>query len=128
MERIKKFWIRQKVADMYNERLKNVAGVKVPYIHPKVKMSWFVYVIRLERGIDRNKVMEYLLSNGIGCRPYFTSIHLQPFYREMGYKEGDFPVTEAVAKTTIALPFYNNLTEEEIDYVVEKLKEALSMA
>ncbi|MDN5332051.1 MAG: perosamine synthetase [Tepidanaerobacteraceae bacterium] len=46
----------------------------------------------------------------------------------MGYKEGDFPVTEAVAKTTVALPFYNNLTEKEIDYVVEKLKEAISMA
>ncbi|MCF6095705.1 DegT/DnrJ/EryC1/StrS family aminotransferase [Thermovorax subterraneus] len=129
MERIEEILAkRQKVADMYNERLKDVDGVKIPHVHPKVKMSWFVYVIRLEEGIDRNKVMEYLLENGIGCRPYFTPIHLQPFYREMGYKEGDFPVTEAVAKTTIALPFYNNLTEEEIDYVVERLKEAISRA
>lgn len=129
MERIDEILAkRQKVADMYNERLKDVDGVKIPYVHPKVKMSWFVYVIRLEEGIDRNKVMEYLLENGIGCRPYFTPIHLQPFYREMGYKEGNFPVTEAVAKTTIALPFYNNLTEQEIDYVVEKLKEAIFRA
>ena len=51
---------------------------------------------------------------------------MQPFYRKMfGYKEGDFPVTEDVTGRTIALPFFNNLKEEEIDYVVEKLKEGI---
>ncbi|GAW91910.1 cell wall biogenesis regulatory protein [Calderihabitans maritimus] len=119
---------REKVAQMYNERLREMEGVRVPYVAPEVnKMSWFVYVIRLEEGIDRDKVMEYLTAHGVACRPYFTPIHLQPFYVEQfGYKEGDFPVTERVAKSTIALPFYNNLTEEQVDYVVKTLERALN--
>jgi len=118
---------REKVAERYGEKLAEVEEVQVPYIAPYVsKMSWFVYVIRLERGIDRDRVIRFLREGGIECKPYFTPIHLQPFYRKMfGYKEGDFPVTEDVAGRTIALPFFNNLKEEQIDYVVEKLKEGI---
>jgi len=118
---------RAKVAGMYGEKLAEVEEVQVPYIAPYVsRMSWFVYVVRLERGIDRNKVIKYLNEEGVQCKPYFTPIHLQPFYRKMfGYKEGDFPVTEDVTGRTIALPFFNNLKEEQIDYVVEKLKEGI---
>ena len=118
---------RAKVAGMYGEKLAEVEEVQVPYIAPYVsRMSWFVYVVRLERGIDRNKVIKYLNEEGVQCKPYFTPIHLQPFYRKMfGYKEGDFPITEDVTGRTIALPFFNNLKEEQIDYVVIKLKEAI---
>lgn len=118
---------RVKVARMYGEKLAEVEEVKVPFIAPYVsRMSWFVYVVRLERGIDRDKVIKYLNEEGVQCKPYFTPIHLQPFYREMfGYKEGDFPITEDVTGRTIALPFFNNLKEEQTDYVVEKLKEGI---
>ena len=125
MERIEEILgKRAKVAGMYNEKLGEVEEVQVPYIAPYVsKMSWFVYVVRLERGIDRDRVIKFLRESGIECKPYFTPIHLQPFYRKMfGYKEGDFPVTEDVSGRTIALPFFNNLKEEQIDYVVEKVK------
>jgi len=112
---------------MYGEKLAGVGEVQVPFIDPYVsKMSWFVYVIKLGREINRNKVIKYLNEEGVQCKPYFTPIHLQPFYRKMfGYKEGDFPVTEDVTGRTIALPFFNNLKEEQIDYVVEKLKEGI---
>jgi len=115
---------RAKVAGMYGEKLAEVEEVQVPYIAPCVsRMSWFVYVIRLKRGIDRDKVIKYLNEEGVQCKPYFTPIHLPPFYRKMfGYKEGDFPVTEDVSGRTIALPFFNNLKEEQIEYVVEKVK------
>ncbi len=128
MERIEEILEkRAKVAGMYGERLAEVEEVQVPYIAPYVsRMSWFVYVVKLKRGIDRNKVIKYLTEEGVQCKPYFTSIHLQPFYRKMfGYKEGDFPITEDVTGRTIALPFFNNLKEEQIDYVVEKLKEGI---
>jgi len=131
MERIEEILDkRTKVAEMYGEKLAEVEEVQVSYIAPYVsKMSWFVYVIRLERGIDRNKVIKYLNKEGVQCKPYFTPIHLQPFYRKMfGYKEGDFPVTEDVSERTIALPFFNNLKEEQIDYVVEKLKEGIKIS
>ncbi|MFQ6117274.1 MAG: DegT/DnrJ/EryC1/StrS family aminotransferase, partial [Candidatus Bipolaricaulia bacterium] len=74
---------------------------------------------------DRDRILQELKQRGIGCSDYFQPIHLQPFYRELGYKEGDFPVAEQVAARTIALPFYNNLTEREIDYVVKNLDDIL---
>ena len=120
---------RQRVADSYLEKLKDVKGVILPTIDMRAKMSWFVFVIRFEAGIDRDLVMQTLLDRGIGCRPYFTAIHLQPFYREMfGYKEGDFPVTEHVARGTLAIPFFNKITEEQIDIVVEEIKRAIRYA
>lgn len=119
---------RAKVAQKYTARLRYIDGVAEPFVSPKIQMSWFVYVIRLDPKIDRDLVMRELLSRGIGCRSYFQPIHLQPFYRkEFGYKPGDFPVTEAVAATTLALPFHNNLTEDEVDYVVHNLEDVLGM-
>jgi perosamine synthetase len=67
-----------------------------------------------------------LQSRGIGCNRYFTPIHLQPFYQEQfGYRSGDFPVTERVADRTLALPFYNRLTQEDIEIVCQTLANAL---
>lgn len=133
---------RQRVAEMYSRRLgipgglvERYPGLKLPYVAPEVtRMSWFVYVIRV--GVDeptperqeavRDHVMQRFQEAGIGCRPYFTPIHLQPFYRQLfGYKEGGFPVTEAAGRTSIAIPFHNHLTEEEVEYVATVLERAL---
>jgi len=119
---------RAQVAQLYNERLSGLDGLSVPYVAPGVKMSYFVYVVRLSDDYtrnDRDRIIRELQSRGVGCSDYFTPIHLQPIYRELGYKEGDFPVTEKVAARTIALPFYNRLGRAEIDYVVKQLKEIL---
>lgn len=118
---------RERVAHMYNERLKDVEGVQIPYIAPTTtRMSWFVYVIRLAPEINRNAIMAALEERGIPSRPYFTPIHLQPFYQErFGYREGDFPVTEAVARSTLALPFSGVMTEEQVDYACEQLDTVL---
>lgn len=121
---------RERVAQLYNERLLRIEGLETPYVAPEVKMSWFVYIIRLEERYgraDRDRILQGLGERGIGCGNYFSPIHLQPFYRELfGYKPGDFPVTESIAERTIALPFYNNLTEAEIEYVVSQLESLLS--
>lgn len=118
---------RNKVANMYNDRLSKIKGVTVPYVSPDTTvMSWFVYVIRLDENIDRDKVMEYLKQNGVACRPYFTPIHIQPYIKEMfGYAELDFPNTVAAGKSCIALPFYNDMNSEEIEYVVDILKKGI---
>jgi perosamine synthetase len=131
MERLDKILEkRAKVAEMYNQKFAGMDEVQIPYISPDVtRMSWFVYVIRLANGINREKVMDYLNNEGVQCKPYFTPIHLQPFYVDMfGYKKGDFPITEEVSSRTIALPFFTNLQEEQIDYVVQKLKEAIGIS
>jgi dTDP-4-amino-4,6-dideoxygalactose transaminase len=119
---------RERVAGWYNERLKDVDGVQIPYIAPTTtRLSWFVYVIRLTPAIDRNAIMAALEERGIPSRPYFTPIHLQPFYRErFGFREGDFPVTERVARSTLALPFYGNLSESQVAFVCEALSQVLA--
>ncbi|GIM45487.1 polysaccharide biosynthesis protein [Collibacillus ludicampi] len=118
---------REAVAQRYNKYFENVNGVIVPYVSPEVKMSWFVYVIRFAEEFDRASIMRSLHEKGIGCRPYFSPIHLQPFYRkEFGFKPGDFPITERVSQTTLAIPFFNNLSDEQALYVVETIKECIN--
>jgi perosamine synthetase len=116
---------RQKVAEMYEQRLKDVGGITLQHISPNIKMSWFVFVVRVKEEI-RDRVMDFLNEKGIACREYFPPIHLQPLYKnEFGYKKGDFPVAEKIGDQSIALPFYNNLKEEDIEYITDKLKEAI---
>ena len=121
---------REKVAGMYGVKLKDLRAIRLPCSSPEMNRSWFVYVVVLADDYteeNRNKVLAELKGRGIGCSNYFTPIHLQPFYRKMfGFKEGDFPITEHVSKRTIALPFYSNLGEREIDFVVQNLKEIIA--
>jgi perosamine synthetase len=130
MQRINEMFVkRQKVAEMYNERLKEIEEIELPCVSPDVKLSWFIYVIRLKKNFGKNQrdeIKAKLSRKGIECGNYFSPIHLQPFYRKIfGYSRGDFPITEYVSERTLALPFYNNLTEEKINYVVRNLKEII---
>lgn len=117
---------RERVAQMYNERLNGLDWVRTPVVKSHVRMSWFVYVVQLAEGLDRNRVMAAMESRGVPVRGYFNPIHLQPYIREqLGTSEGWLPITESVAKRTLALPFHNNLNEEQVDYVVEMLKRSV---
>jgi perosamine synthetase len=117
---------RDRVAVAYTERLTRVPGVQGPAVMPGVRMSWFVYVVRLAPEVDRDGVMADLLARGIGCRPYFSPIHLQPVYLGgPGGRPGELPVTERVAASTLALPFHNRLSEDEIEMVVAELAAAV---
>ncbi len=117
---------RERVAQMYHERLKGLNSLRVLGSSPSVKRSWFVYVVILDSRFTRegrNRIISELANKGIESNDYFAPIHLQPFYRELfGYKRGDFPVTESISDRTIALPFYNHLGETEINYVCEQLE------
>jgi perosamine synthetase len=119
---------RAKVAEKYNHLLAKLPQVKPLEIVPSTtKMSWFVYVVQVANNIDRNRVMDYLKEEGVSCKPYFTPIHLQPFYQEkFGFRRGDFPITEEVSANSIALPFHNQLSELDINRVVTTLRKALA--
>ena len=122
--------MREQVAKMYGERLSTAGGVTLPYAVPTTtRMSWFVYVVMLAPDLDRTRVMEDLGERGVPSRPYFTPIHLQPFYRRMfGYREGDFPITERVAESVLALPFFGNLSEAEVDHVCAHFRDVVGEA
>jgi dTDP-4-amino-4,6-dideoxygalactose transaminase len=92
-------------------------------------MSWFVYVVRFEAGIDRDLLARRLEERGVPVRPYFLPIHLQPYMRErFGYREGDFPVTEDLGRKGLALPFSGVMTEEQVESVCQAVRDALSQA
>jgi perosamine synthetase len=115
---------REKVARMYKEKIKDLGWVRPPIVKPYVRMSWFVYVVTLERGLDRDYFIKELEKRGIPARGYFAPIHTQPYIKK--YVDGEIPelpVTENIARRTLALPFHNNLKEEEIDAVVEAMKD-----
>jgi perosamine synthetase len=116
---------------LYNKKLKNIEGLEIPYIKPGNKLSWFVYVIKLSEkfsGKKKDNIIKEMAKRGIQCGKYFQTIHLQPFYKkEFGYKEGSYPVAENISKRTLALPFYNDLSEKEIDFVVNNLKEVIRL-
>ncbi|MCD6344746.1 MAG: DegT/DnrJ/EryC1/StrS family aminotransferase [Anaerolineae bacterium] len=128
MERVDELLARRaQVAAWYTERLAQVAGVQAPRITPDVtRMSWFVYVVRLALNLDRNTIMHKLAERGIPTRPYFTPLHLQPLYRKrFGFREGDFPITERVGRSTLALSFSGRMTEEQVEQVCETLGEVV---
>ena len=118
---------RARVAAAYEAALGSHDWVRLPRPGAGETVDWFVYVVRLDPAIDRTHVIERLDALGVASRPYFTPLHLQPLYREMlGHRPGDFPVTERVAASTLALPFSARLSAEDVAYVAEALVEAVN--
>ncbi|WP_147147578.1 DegT/DnrJ/EryC1/StrS family aminotransferase, partial [Oceanithermus desulfurans] len=130
LHRLETFLVkRERVAQMYTERLRGFSWVRPPVVKPHVRMSWFVYVVTLAEGLNRDPVMRKMEALGVPTRAYFAPIHLQPYIREqLGTGRGMLPVTESIAARTIALPFHNNLTKEHVELVVGALAEAASVA
>jgi perosamine synthetase len=121
---------RRRVAELYNRALEAIPEVTPPPIdEPRSRISWFVYVVRLADEFSRqqrDQVIVDLRTRGIGCRNYFPPIHLQPVYQRLfGYQTGSFPVTEHVSDRTLALPFFNRLSEEQIEFICKALREAV---
>jgi dTDP-4-amino-4,6-dideoxygalactose transaminase len=121
---------RERVARRYCEQLSGIAGLELPVIDPNTtRMSWFAFVVRLAHGIDRQAVIRDLAAAGVPTRTYFSPIHLQPFYQaRFGYQPGDFPVTEALGATSLALPFSSRLSNAEVDHVCDRLGSLVSAA
>jgi len=105
-----------------------VTGIETQFIAEFTsRMSWFVYVIRLDAKIDRNALAQKMIARGIPVRPYFAPIHLQPYMIEkFGYQAGDFPITEDLGKRSLALPFSGVMREEQVAQVCGTIVELLS--
>ena len=120
---------RRQVAKWYQQMLAEDDRLIVPVETEGCEMSWFVFVVRLAERFSRHQrddVLNEMRNRGIQVSNYFPPVHIQPFMaRQFDYREGDFPVTESVCKSTIALPFYNNLTKDEVSIVCTELKQVL---
>jgi perosamine synthetase len=121
---------RARVAGWYREALAGIEGLGLPC--PDAggdRRGWFVFVVQVPRGHDRDEVIRALRASGVQCKPYLPAIHLMSFYRErFGHCEGEFPVCEDIAARSLALPFFPALTEGQVERVAKALREALGQA
>jgi perosamine synthetase len=120
---------RETIARGYHQRLQNHPQLELPAIElPRRRISWFVYVIRLREGftaVQRDQLLREMASQGIACGRYFAPIHLQPAYRAQAHRCMGLGNTESIAPRTLALPFFNRISTEQIEEVCQRLKEAL---
>ena len=120
---------RRNVAKMYQRLLGGDNRLIVPRAPAGCEISWFVFVVRLAQAYSleqRNVLLKGMFERGIQVSNYFPPAYLQPFMADQfGYTEGDFPITDSVCKSTVALPFHNNLSTEDAELVCTELKECL---
>jgi perosamine synthetase len=118
---------RARVADLYAERLVAIEELTVPAGgRGAERRSWFVYLVQLPEGTDRDAVVATLAEGGVESKAYLPCIHLMPDYRErFGFRGGEFPVAEAASSCSLALPFYTAMGEAEVERVVGALGSAL---
>jgi perosamine synthetase len=114
---------RAHIAELYSDALGEVEGLVLPCPdRGGDRRSWFVYVVQLPEGVDRDGTIEALRSRGVDSKPYLPAIHLMAFYRErFGHREGEFPVCEEVSRRSIALPFFPELAEHQVERVTSEL-------
>ena len=121
---------RARVAALYRDALGQIAGLTLPCEDAGLaRRGWFVYVVQLPAGVDRDRTVTELGARGIAAKPYFPAIHLMSYYREtFGYRRGQFPVCEDISDRSIAIPFYPQMAEGEVARVAEALAAVLSHA
>jgi perosamine synthetase len=116
---------RQAIAIQYSEELQGIPEVTTPPLEiPDGRLCWFVYVVRVK---NRDAVLEKMIEQGIGCARYFAPLHLQPIFAPYVNPRDDLKITEQVAAQTLALPFFNALTSEQIHEVCCALGNAVRL-
>jgi perosamine synthetase len=118
---------RERVARAYREALAGVGDLVLPCEdHGGARRGWFVFVVQLPRGVDRDGTIRALAARGIQSKPYLPAIHLMTFYRErFGHRPGEFPVCEDVAARSLALPFFPTMSDGQVERVAAELRNAL---
>lgn len=113
---------RQEIAEKYNKAFANVSSIKTPKIVSGIYHAYHLYVIQVE---DRKGLYTFLRDNNIFAQVHYEPVHLMPYYQNLGNNRGDLPVVENYALHCLSLPNFPTLTDEEQDYVIEKVLEYL---
>ncbi len=111
---------RNKIAERYNNAFSKIEQIKTPYVTENVYHAYHLYIIQAER---RKELYDFLRENNIYTQVHYIPVHLQPYYRKKGWNKGDFSVAEAYYEKALSLPMYPTLTDEEQDFVIEKILE-----
>lgn len=114
---------RKKLAERYQKLLADLP-LKLPAFYAHIQSAWHIYVVELQHH-NKKQVFNMMRERGIALNVHYIPIHLQPYYRQLGFNAGDFPIAEQYYKMALTLPLYPDLSESEQDYVVASLKEVL---
>ena len=119
---------RRLIEKLYYVNVQSFEGIKDPYVGPDVTdVNWFLYLVHLGTRFSRSSrdaIVEDLCVEQVEACAYANPLHLQRYYFELGYRKGDFLVTEKIADRAVALPFHTHLTEDQISFIVETMKDA----
>lgn len=111
---------RRRIANKYLKGINN-PNIILPYVPEYAEPVWHIFAIRCNR---RDELEKYLNDNGIGINKHYPiPMHLQECYKDLGYKQGDFPIAEEISKTELSIPMYYGVTDEEIEYVIDRINE-----
>ena len=128
LQRIDEFVRRRRyLASRYDQMLKDLP-VTLPWQDPETYSAYHLYVIRLHLNQlqkSRKQIFEELRAAGINVNVHYIPVHTQPYYERLGFKAGDFPKAEEYYREALTLPLYYGLSEEDQDYVIERLKEII---
>jgi len=119
---------RRLIEQLYYRHIQSFEGIKDPYVAPEVtEINWFLYLVHLGTRFTRSSrdaIVEDLRVERVEAAAYCTPLHLQRHYLDLGYRRGNFLVTEKVADRAVALPFHTHLTNDQIAFIVATMKDA----
>jgi dTDP-4-amino-4,6-dideoxygalactose transaminase len=115
---------RNKLASEYHIKLADLS-IDLPVIPAHALSAYHLYIVKLQQDdpLGRSKLYNHLHSRGVGVNVHYIPVHLQPFYRSLGFNPGDFPEAEKYYRNAISIPLYPNLSEDDQDVVVNSLRE-----
>lgn len=129
MQKVDEFVSRRRyLAKRYNELLKNISNIRLPYQSEDTDSSWHLYVVRVDFSkINKTKqqIFAEMKDRGVCLNLHYIPVHTQPYYQKQGFKDGDFPNSEKYYEEAFTLPLYYSLTDEQQDYIVKNLVEVL---
>jgi len=115
---------RDRIAQKYTESFKNNNNIVLPFVKNDRQTSWHLYVVKI---MNRDEVIEKLKDEGIGCSVHFIPIHKHPYYKQRyNYKDEDYPVANKVFESSLSLPIYPDMSDEEIKFVIEKVNDIVN--
>ncbi|MCC8935752.1 DegT/DnrJ/EryC1/StrS family aminotransferase [Bradyrhizobium sp. Arg62] len=119
---------RRLVEQLYHAHMQSFEGIKPPYVAPRVtEVNWLLYLVHLGTRFTRSgrdSIIDDLRAAQVESAAYSQPLHLQRHYFDLGYRRGDFLVTEKIADRALALPFHTHLTNDQIEFIVETMKDA----
>ncbi len=115
---------RRHIADRYTRELADIDGLTLPAVRDEVEPAWHLYVVRCREASRRRALFDALRARGLGVQVHYIPVHLQPFYRNLGWRPGDLPVAEAFYAGAISLPIFPAMSEDEVDYVLHQVHAA----